>query len=75
MELPTPDGFVRMLLEIVPRGPAWSKGGPHHPTVLHGIRRTGVEHRLVLKPTVLRLHAGGCTRHRDHPALSVSVAI
>lgn len=75
VELPGPDGLVRMLLQIVPRGPAWSKGGPHDPTVLHGVRRTRVEHRLVLKPTVFRLHTGGCTRHGDHSALSVSVAV
>lgn len=75
VELPTPDGFVCMLLQIVPRGPAWSKGGPHDSAVLHGVRSARVEHRLVLEPTILCLHAGGCIRHGDHPAFSISVAI
>lgn len=73
MELPTTDSFVGMLLQVVPRGPAWSKGGPHNSTVLHGVRRTRIEHRLVLEPAVFRLHAGGCIRHGDHPAFPVSV--
>lgn len=75
VELPTPDGFVRMLLQIVPCGPTWGKSGPHNPTVLHGVRRARIEHRLILEPTVFRLHAGGCIRHGDHPAFPVSVAI
>ncbi|KYN37132.1 hypothetical protein ALC56_08923, partial [Trachymyrmex septentrionalis] len=71
MELPTPDGFVRMLLQIVSCGPAWGKGSPHNSTILHGVRRARVKHRLVLEPTIFRLHTGGCIRHGNHPAFAV----
>ena len=75
MELPTPDGFVRMLLQIMSCGSAWGKGSPHNSTILHGICRARVEHRLVLEPTIFRLHTGGCIWHGNHPAFAVPVAI
>lgn len=74
VELSAPDGLVRVLLQIVSRSAARGKGGPHDPAVLHGVRRAGIKHRLVLDPTVFRLYAGRRIRHGDHPALSASVA-
>lgn len=74
VKLPTPNGLVRVLFQIMSRGPTWRQGGPHHPAVLHGIRRTWIEHRLVLQPTVFRLHAGSRVRHGDHSAFPVPVA-
>ncbi|KYM99161.1 hypothetical protein ALC62_10130, partial [Cyphomyrmex costatus] len=71
MELPTPDSFVRMFLQIMSCGPTWGKGSPHDSTVLHGICSARVEHCLILEPTIFRLHAGGCIRHRNHPAFAV----
>lgn len=75
MKLPTPDGLVCVLLQIVSRGPTWSEGGPHDSTVLHGIRRARIKHCLILEPTVFRLHPRSCIRHGDHPAFPIPIAI
>lgn len=74
LELPAADGLVRVLLQVVPGGAARCESGPHHPAVLHGVGRARIQHRLVLDPTVFRLHAGGRVRHRDHAAFAASVA-
>lgn len=74
LKLPSSDGFVRVLLQVVSGGAARRKGGPHHSAVLHGVCGAGVQYRLVLDPTVFRLHAGGCVRHGDHAALTAPVA-
>lgn len=75
VKLPAPDGLVCVLLQVVSRGSTWSKSGPHHSTVLHGIRRARIKHCLILEPTVFRLHPRSCIRHGDHPALPISIAI
>jgi len=74
VELPTTDGLVRVLFQIMSGSSTRSKGSPHHPAVLHGVRRAGIKHRFILQPTVFRLHTGSCIRHGHHSALAVPIA-